>query len=131
MPNKLLKKNDGFTLLEAIVSVGILAIVVAIVMYGITAYLNYTRQDFIYMCLVEAAQSGIQQAQADPSTVGTNTVYTCGSLPINVSTSIVSGNIPNPPPPPYASQSSCAVVESDATYSGQTSSIRGEVCNFQ
>ncbi|MEM3845974.1 MAG: prepilin-type N-terminal cleavage/methylation domain-containing protein [Candidatus Parvarchaeota archaeon] len=126
----IIRKNYGFTLIEAVVSVGILAMIVVFIMAGVTAFLNYTHQDFVYMCLIEAANSGIEQAAANPSSIGQNSTYQCGNLQISVSTQLISGQIPASPPAPNTGQTACGLVESDATYNGQTSSIRDEVCNF-
>lgn len=121
----LMKKNDGFSLLEALMSVLLVAILVIGVTGMITAFSKFTRDDLLGTCLVQAASSGIEAKRANP-TISSIQVR-CGGYNINVT---ITGSPPSTPPPMGSGQSACAQVTSTATASGRSMVLRDLVCNF-
>lgn len=122
---KLLNKNDGFTLLEALMSVLLVAILVMGVVGMITAFSKFTRDDLLGTCLVQAASSGIEAKRATPTI--SSLQVTCGGYNINVT---ITGNPPSSPPSMGSGQSACAEVTATASSSGRTMVLRDLVCNF-
>lgn len=82
MPSKLHMKR-GFTLVEAIVALGVLVAIIALIMPGIARFLTMTRADFLNMCLWESAMSEFNRVKANPDAVGRTNTYTCGAIVVN------------------------------------------------
>ncbi len=122
---KLIKSYEGFSLLEALMSVLLVAILVMGVIGLTTMFSKYTRDDFISTCLLQAASSGIEAKRADYST--SSIVINCGGLSVNVT---ITGNPPAQPPTMGSGQSACAEVTATASVSGRTMVLKDLVCNF-
>ncbi len=95
--------NKGYTLVEAIVALGVLAMVIVMIMPGITQFINNTR---------------------NPNQVGQARVYRCGGIYVSVSSVVESGTIPNTPPVPNSNARGCALVRVQAIASGYIPSIK-------
>lgn len=121
----LINKNDGFTLIEALVSVMLVAILVMGVVGMITAFSKFTRDDIVATCLLQASSSGIEAKRANPSL--SSLQVSCGTLTVTVS---ISGTPPATPPAMGSGQSACAEITATATSSGRTMILKDWVCNF-
>ncbi|MEM1973819.1 MAG: hypothetical protein QXN68_03415 [Thermoplasmata archaeon] len=122
---KIIFKSDGFSLIEAMISVMLVAILIMGVMAMITAFPSSTNNDFIRTCLLQAASSGIEAKRAN-HTLTSLSVH-CGGITVNVT---ISGNPPSSAPPPGSGSSACATVTATASYSGRSMTLRDLVCNF-
>ncbi len=121
----IIESNKGFSLLEALMSVLLVAILVMGVIGLTTMFTKYTRDDLISTCLLQAASSGIEAKRADPSR--DSIVINCGGLSVNVT---ITGNPPPQPPTLGSGQSACAEITATASVSGRTMVLRDLVCNF-
>jgi len=119
------KSEAGFTLIEALISVFLVALLVIGVVGLITSFGKFTRQDLVGMCLVQAASSGIEAKRANPSL--TSVDVRCGGYTIRVN---ITGTPPTNPPAMGSGQSACADVVATATIENRTMVLRDQVCNF-
>lgn len=124
-----LKSQKGFSLVESLVAVLLVAIVLIGTIKLITSFAMFTATDTDRTCLLQAASSGIEAKRADPTI--TSLQVTCGinnsSLPVSVT---ISGNPPANPPPMGSNQTACAEITATATFKGKTMTLRDWICNF-
>lgn len=120
----------GFTLMEAIVALGVLIAIIALIMPGIARFLTMTRADFLNMCLWESAVSEFNRVKANPNAVGRTNTYICGAIVVNTRSFLESGNIPQTPPQSGFGNRACAIVRVEATAQGRNAVMRGPVCRF-
>ncbi|MEM4204102.1 MAG: type II secretion system protein [Candidatus Methanomethylicaceae archaeon] len=118
-------KDNGFTLLEVMFSIGLLAILLMGIITTIIAFSTYTKRDFIQMCLLEAASSGIEAKKANYSLNQLD--VNCGGIVVNVT---VTGNPPSQPPMPGSNVTACEIVTATSSYSGRSLTMRDRICNF-
>ena len=129
MPSKMHMKR-GFTLVEAIVALGVLVAIIALIMPGIARFLTMTRADFLNMCLWESAMSEFNRVKANPDAVGRTNTYTCGAIVVNTRSFLERGNIPQTPHQSGSGNRACAIVRVEATAQGRNAVMRGPVCRF-
>lgn len=122
---KIIFKHEGFSLIEAMISVLLVAILIMGVMAMITSFPASTNNDFIRTCLLQAASSGIEAKRANHTLTSLN--VPCGAITVNVT---ISGNPPSSPPAPGSGVSACVTVTATASYSGRSMTMRDLVCNF-
>lgn len=128
MSKQLLKR--GFSLIEAMVALGVLVMLVVMIMPGIARFIEATRRDFISMCLWESAVSGLHRIKANPNQVGATFTYRCGAINVTVNSQLISGTLPATPPAPGLNQRACAVARVQAQAQGRTAVVNGPVCRF-
>lgn len=122
---KFLLKQDGLSLIEALVALMLLTISILSVMTMITAFPRSTTDDLVLTCLLQAASSGIEAKRANHSLGSLN--VPCGGRNVSVS---ISGTPPSTAPQPGSGNTACATVTATATYGSKTMTLRDLVCNF-
>jgi len=91
--NQILRSGKGFTLVESLISILLIALM-AIASEGLIAYFaKYTKQDLTGACLLQAASSGIEAKRANPAV--SSIAVTCAGQMVHVS---MTGNPPSLPP---------------------------------
>lgn len=81
---RLNNKIKGFSLIEALIAIAILAIITIILANLLTRSAFSTRDDFFNLCLLQGAASGIEEARGNPSLIGTSLNFDCGNLDVRV-----------------------------------------------
>lgn len=130
MSKFLLVNRRGYTLVEALVALGVLVALIVMIVPGVARFLAHTRADFVDMCMWESAISELNRVKANPSQIGQARTYTCGALTVNVNSSIESGSIPPTPPAPGSNVRGCAIVRVQASAQGRVAVIRGPACRL-
>jgi prepilin-type N-terminal cleavage/methylation domain-containing protein len=123
--NQILRSQRGFTLVESLISILLIALM-AIASEGLIAYFaKYTQQDLTKDCLLQAASSGIEAKRANPAV---NSIQiTCSGQTVYVS---MKGNPPSMPPVMGSGTSACADVVSTSSLGNRTMEMRDKICNF-
>ncbi|MHB8137505.1 MAG: type IV pilus modification PilV family protein [Smithellaceae bacterium] len=122
---KILKSRQGFTLIESLISIMLIALI-AIVSAGLIAYFaKYTKQDLTSTCLLQAASSGLEAKRANPSVDSIQVI--CGAHNVNVT---MTGNPPTAAPLMGSQNSACAEVVSTSAIGSKTMVLKDFVCNF-
>ena len=123
--NKILRSGKGFTLVESLISILLIALM-AITSEGLIAYFaKYTQQDLTKECLLQAASSGIEAKRANPAV--SSIAVTCAGQTVHVS---MTGNPPSLPPAMGSGTSACADVVSTSSFGNRTMEMRDKICNF-
>ncbi len=123
--SQILKSRQGFTLVESLISILLIALM-AVASEGLIAYFaKYTKQDLISDCLLQAASSGIEAKRANPA--ARSIAVTCAGQTVHVG---MTGNPPSLPTAMGSGTSACADVVSTSTLGSRTMEIRDKICNF-
>ena len=123
--NQILRSGKGFTLVESLISILLIALM-AIAGEGLIAYFaKFTQQDLTKDCLLQAASSGIEAKRANPAV--TSIEVTCGGQTVHVS---MTGNPPSIPPAMGTGTSACADVVSTSTLGSRKMEMSDKICNF-
>lgn len=120
-----LKNENGFSLVEAIISVLLVALLAMGIAGMVSTFARTTQEDFINTCLVQAASSGIEAKRANPTITSIDVV--CGSYTVNVT---MTGTPPASAPPPGSGSSACATVVATATIGSRSMVLKDLVCKF-
>lgn len=128
--SKQLQLKKGFSLMEAMVALAVLSMLIAMVMPGIGSFIRATGDDFVNMCVWESAVSELRRIKSNPNQIGRTFTYRCGALNVTVNSQLISGTLPNTPPPSGQNQRACAIVRVNANAQGRTATISGPVCRF-
>lgn len=123
--NKPLKSRQGFTLVESLISILVIALVATAGAGLIAHFAKYTRQDLTGTCLMQAASSGLEAKKANPA-IHTIDV-TCAGQTVYVS---MTGNLPSTPPAPGSGSSACADVVSTSILGGRKMEMTDKICSF-
>ncbi|PKN76484.1 MAG: hypothetical protein CVU52_04620 [Deltaproteobacteria bacterium HGW-Deltaproteobacteria-10] len=122
---QILKSRQGFTLVESMISILLIAMM-AVASEGLIAYFaKYTKQDLTSDCLLQAASSGIEAKRANPAV--SSIQLTCAGQTVHVS---MTGNPPSMTPQMGSGTSACADVVSTSTLGSRTMEMRDKICNF-
>lgn len=113
---KLLRKDKGFSLVEALVAIAIAFFIVTGIAGMLTMFAVHSKRSIDLTCLVNAAASGIEACRG--GVVINN--YNCNGLNISLT---ITGNC-NP------TSNQCSQITVNATYGGRTFSLKESVCNF-
>lgn len=123
--SQILKSRQGFTLVESLISILLIALM-AVTSEGLIAYFaKCTKQDLTGECLLQAASSGIEAKRANPAV--SSIKVTCAGQTVHVS---MIGNPPSMPPAMGSGTSACADVVSISTLGSRTMEMRDKICNF-
>lgn len=113
---KFLRNKQGFTLVEAVITVLLVFILVIGVVTLITAFGKYNADRILLTCLVEGASSGLEACRAKE----TITTIQCGSYTVNIS---LTGSC-------SPAKNSCNDIIARATIGNRSFSLQDKVCNF-
>ncbi len=123
--DQILRSQRGFTLIESLISILLIALM-AIASEGLIAYFaKYTQQDLTKDCLLQAASSGIEAKRANPAVRSMQ--ITCSGQTVYVS---MTGDPPLMPPAMGSGTSACADVVSTSSLGNRTMEMRDKICNF-
>jgi prepilin-type N-terminal cleavage/methylation domain-containing protein len=123
--SQILKSGRGFTLVESLISILLIALM-AVTSEGLIAYFaKCTKQDLTGECLLQAASSGIEAKRANPAV--SSIKVTCAGQTVYVS---MTGNPPSIPPVMGSGTSACADVVSTSTLGSRAMEMRDKICNF-
>lgn len=113
-------KVKGFSLIEALIAIVILAIITLGLANLLTRSAFFTRDDFFNLCLLQGASSGIEEARGNPSLIGSSLNFTCGNLNVTV----ILKNI--------GSYGNCTFVEAEAQIqsTNKKAILRDLICNW-
>ncbi len=123
--NNLLKSRQGFTSIESLISILVIALVATAGAGLVAHFAKYTRQDLTGTCLMQAASSGLEAKRANPAV---HTIHvTCAGQIVHVS---ITGNPPSAPPAPGSGTSACADVVSTSILGSRKMEITDKICSF-
>lgn len=113
-------KTKGFSLIEALIAIVILAIITISLANLLTRSAFSTRDDFFNLCLLQGAASGIEEARGNSSLIGTSLTFDCGNLEVTV-------NLRN-----IGSYGNCTFVEAEAQLqvTNKKAILRDLVCTW-
>ncbi len=117
--------EEGFSLVEAIISVLLVALLAMGIAGMVGTFARTTQEDLINVCLVQAAISGIEAKRANIFLNSLN--VSCGAYTVNVA---LSGNPPANPPDTGSGVSACVTVTATATIGSRSMIIRDKICNL-
>jgi prepilin-type N-terminal cleavage/methylation domain-containing protein len=122
---QILRSGKGFTLVESLISILLIALM-AITSEGLIAYFaKYTKQDLAGECLLQAASSGIEAKRANPAISSLH--ISCAGQTVDVS---MTGNPPSVAPAMGSATSACADVVSTSSLGSRRMELRDKICNF-
>lgn len=117
---RLSNKIKGFSLIEALIAIVILAIITISLANLLTRSAFSTRDDFFNLCLLQSAASGLEEVRGNSSLIGNSLNFYCGNLTVIV-------NLRN-----SNSYGNCTLVEAEAQLQGtdKRAILRDLVCNW-
>lgn len=123
MPIRSRIKKQGFTLIEALISILILALIITGITNLITFSVRSTRERTIMECLVNAANSAIEACRS-----GTNLrSFECGGINIQLT---INKNCSSITSPSNVWSANCEEVTVNAKYNNYQHKLTDLVCKF-